>query len=399
MPAIAGLRGTGDWGADERPKNFRETILWLGPNGSAPLTALMAKMKKESTDDPEFSWWEEEQGITRVQLNDADAMASGDTAVVVDSGALALVPGDVLMVEVDIATTYDNELVLVTAVADDTNFTIARGYGGTTAAAIADNTWFTRIGSSFGEGTNSPDSATNNPSKQTNFAQIFKTSYELTNTAKGTRTRTGDPKKNDKKRAMFKHSIALEQAFLFGKPNEDIDPSNGKPRRTTGGLLHFLAQAGRIHKYSAALTDINEWADNVYDVFDYTGEGSTGGDERLILCGNGAANALNKLAQSAGTVNYGEVVKVYGMNLTRLVLPQGTFFLKTHPLMNQHPVFTNSAFVIDPPGVRYRPFRDTKPQDNIQAPDADTDKGQWLSEVGCEFNHLKTMKFLHNIAV
>ena len=44
--AVAGLRGTGDWGTDERPKNFRETILWRDPNGSAPLTALMSKMKK-----------------------------------------------------------------------------------------------------------------------------------------------------------------------------------------------------------------------------------------------------------------------------------------------------------------------------------------------------------------
>lgn len=26
--AVAGLRGTGDWAMDERPKNFREMILW-----------------------------------------------------------------------------------------------------------------------------------------------------------------------------------------------------------------------------------------------------------------------------------------------------------------------------------------------------------------------------------
>ena len=26
--AVAGLRGTGDWATDERPKNFREMVLW-----------------------------------------------------------------------------------------------------------------------------------------------------------------------------------------------------------------------------------------------------------------------------------------------------------------------------------------------------------------------------------
>lgn len=55
---VAGLRGTGDFATDERPKNFREMILKRNPNGTAPLTALLAKMKKESVDDPEFAWWD-----------------------------------------------------------------------------------------------------------------------------------------------------------------------------------------------------------------------------------------------------------------------------------------------------------------------------------------------------
>lgn len=54
--AVAGLRGTGDWGTDERPKNFREYILWRRPNGMAPLTALLSKMKSEKSNDPEFAW-------------------------------------------------------------------------------------------------------------------------------------------------------------------------------------------------------------------------------------------------------------------------------------------------------------------------------------------------------
>ena len=37
MFGIAGLRGTGDWGLDERPKSFREGILRFNPNGTAPI--------------------------------------------------------------------------------------------------------------------------------------------------------------------------------------------------------------------------------------------------------------------------------------------------------------------------------------------------------------------------
>ena len=41
--AIAGLRGSGDFATDERPKDFREMILFRRPNGQAPLTALLSR--------------------------------------------------------------------------------------------------------------------------------------------------------------------------------------------------------------------------------------------------------------------------------------------------------------------------------------------------------------------
>ncbi len=195
MAAVAGLRGTGDWATDERPKNFREYILWRNPNGSAPLFALMAKMADESTDDPEFVWWDEPLDIVRLQVN--GALTNVATTCVVDSGDPSaaspdarwglgrhLKAGDLLIVEpaaepqVQVA-----EIVMVTAVASDTSFTISRGVAGTTAAAIADNSFLTKIGSAYEEGSNAPAGATRNPIKYFNYTQIFKTAYEATRTA------------------------------------------------------------------------------------------------------------------------------------------------------------------------------------------------------------------------
>ena len=51
--AFLGMRGSGDWATDQRPKNWREGILHLYPNGMAPLTAILSKMKEQSVDDPE----------------------------------------------------------------------------------------------------------------------------------------------------------------------------------------------------------------------------------------------------------------------------------------------------------------------------------------------------------
>lgn len=53
--AFLGMRGNGDWTTDQRPKNWREAILFRYPNGSAPLTAILSKMGSEKVDDPEFN--------------------------------------------------------------------------------------------------------------------------------------------------------------------------------------------------------------------------------------------------------------------------------------------------------------------------------------------------------
>lgn len=52
--AFLGMRGTGDWATDERPMNWRQGILLLYPNGSAPLTAILSKMGEQKVDDAQF---------------------------------------------------------------------------------------------------------------------------------------------------------------------------------------------------------------------------------------------------------------------------------------------------------------------------------------------------------
>ena len=41
MAGIQGLRGTGTFGVDFRPKNYRELYSLLEPNANAPLNSLL----------------------------------------------------------------------------------------------------------------------------------------------------------------------------------------------------------------------------------------------------------------------------------------------------------------------------------------------------------------------
>ena len=254
MPAIAGLRGTGDWGTDERPKSFRDNILWYKPEGSAPIFALTGKAGKRKVTDPEFGWWSEGMAHVRLQLNGALGVA--DTVITVDTldptsttmaanfgTAKHLKRGDVLLIEpaADSAT-YNQEMIEVIEVLSDTQFTAQRGVAGTSAAIAADDRWMTLIGSSFPEGSGAPPAVSRNPIKFNNYTQIFKDTYELTGTADETTARTGSAWSNDKKRKTFDHSRAIEMAILFGHKYETTG-DNGKPQRYMGGLREFIPAA------------------------------------------------------------------------------------------------------------------------------------------------------------
>src|SRR6056297_2622789 len=65
-----GMRDTERWGVYDnvngrwipgtehelRPENWRDTLLYIEPNGTAPLTALMSRMKRQPTTDPQINW-------------------------------------------------------------------------------------------------------------------------------------------------------------------------------------------------------------------------------------------------------------------------------------------------------------------------------------------------------
>ncbi|MDE0331005.1 MAG: DUF5309 family protein [Nitrospinae bacterium] len=412
MTSFAGLRGTGSFGADERPKNFREMILFRNPNGTAPIFALTSKMSKKTVDDPEFSWWDEPNDVVRLRVDGAVAQA-GTTVVVdgVDPSAASpgnswghgnnVVPGDLLLVEPSSdAAAWNPEIILVTANAAGADaahrsLTVARGQLGTAAPSgnqsIPNNATLLKIGNVNAEGTRAPMAATRNPIKYSNLCQIFKNTYKVTGTAAKTRFRTGDPVKNDKRRKSFDHARDIELSILYGRRSEGTGSTlaegretavTGLPQRTMGGLRQYIPST--ILSSSASM---NTLLDAVSTVFDWE---SPAGDERLVFCGNGALNAFNKAITQRGAtassafdrVQYKSDEMTYGTRFMRYRVPQGNLFLKVHPLMNRVPILNNAMFIIDPSCLKYVCVRgrDTRMMDNIQENDEDAIRGQWMTE-------------------
>ena len=132
--AFLGMRGTGDFTVSgQRPKNWREMILYLYPNGDAPLTAILAKMASEKVDDPEFNWF------TKTLSQQAGAITGIYTnSTLVTAYVSGGVKGDTLyvkMAEADLADFRIGHQVLLRSTTDITVDKNAKVTGRTAAGA------------------------------------------------------------------------------------------------------------------------------------------------------------------------------------------------------------------------------------------------------------------------
>lgn len=404
--AFFGMRGTGDFTVTgQRPENWREMILRMYPNGSAPLTAMLAMLKSEKTDDPRYHWFEQELpdqhgSVTGVYTNAdlagghayAVACAAGDTLYIKMSAADAakfnpshqvLLRGSTdLKADINVKVTAvtlngASSYLTATALEIDDN--------GTTLVAAGCDTALV-IGSIFSEGAGAPSSLMYDPNERNNQCQIFRTALDQTRTAMRTRLRTGDQVKEAKRQALEMHSIEMERSYILGIASTRTG-SNGKPERTTSGIRSYLAFNRANHSTDSAAKwaqDGEDWLEaNMEKLFRY------GNADKICYCGSGALLGIQKLAKAGATIFLNPGAAAYGIKVITWTTPFGQLHLKTHPLFTLEPTLRFSMMVLDPPHLVYRYVDDTKYLPNRQAPDIDGEKSEYLTEAGLEVHFEK----------
>ena len=255
--SFLGMRGTGDWATNQRPENWREAILYFFPNGDAPLTAMLSKMKTEITTDPTFHWWTQGLPLQAADLVDSGiytdsalsvAYVSGGTsggfvyAKVAAADVLQFREGhqitlrdssdltvDVVCKAVAVVENGSSSYVKCRLLEDDDN---------STAGDLSDADRILVSGNMNAEGAGMPDAISYDPTEWKNYTQIFRTPLEITGTAIETKLRT-NPQAYAKlqKETLQDHSIEMEKAFLWGIPTVGTG-DNGKPaafRRVSAG--------------------------------------------------------------------------------------------------------------------------------------------------------------------
>lgn len=423
MPTFLGMRGNGDWVEDQRPKSWREQILYLYPNGKAPLTAILSKMSSEAVDDPQFHWWTEKfmnQGGDIDGIYASSALSSGVTA---DPSA-----GNVVYVKVaaDVIGHFRvGHQVVLRDNADYTKdvtgkVTAVEANGANSYAAVryinsvssvdpnADYDRILIIGNINPEGGVMPDAVAYDPVKWYNLTQIFRTPLSITRTAKKTKLRTGDQYQKAKSQALEIHSIEMEKAFLFGYPDEGVG-ANGKPERTTMGLMHairgipnttfggypatYTAYNGTVSHFPTAFSGSTwldkgeEWLDTQLEIiFRY---GST---DKLCLCGNQVIMGINKLVKTYGNFEFNAKTAAYGIKVMEWVTPFGSINLLPHPLFNMESSLLSTAIIFEPKNLNFRYIDDTTfyaegEQQNTGRGRIDGTDEEYLTEAGLEFHH------------
>ena len=373
MATITGQRTTTGILSDQLAIDLGDRISLLEPD-SQPLTVFSRAAGKARTVATKFSWLEDSSEARFDAINNGAGYADNATSIVVDNGAY-FAEHDLVLI------TRTTEMVRVTAVATNT-LTVVRGVG-STAAAILDNDELYILGSAQPEGDTSKPARSSNPSKQTNYRQIFRDPFQSSRSllASGFQVNPNDWAHQSKKSAI-EHAKSIELNLLLGR--KSLDTSGSTERRTTGGLLSFITtnqtDAGGTFTEAEFNTAMRQ-----------AGRYMRG--RRLALASSAAVSALNSFPAAKQQV-MGSSDKTYGLNVTNYQSPFGSLNLVYHPLL-EGTKYGGYLVGVDLDEVTYRYLandeynRDTKVIPNIQANDLDGRKDEIKTECGLQVGQQK----------
>jgi len=423
---------TSDASVGQRPDrrrifNFGDRVAELVPEES-PFFVYLNQVAKAPTDDPVFRYLENRNRISftdrslviKTQVNGGSAVSAGSSySFTVDTAGDApveyLVKGMVLAVGTkDDTDGYGQALVRVESgvshTSNDSSFTGKI----IDVSAVSDSNIISAedvaqiIGSSYEEGSGSPDVFSSEIEDDFGYTQIFKTAAEMTNTAYATRYRGYAEEWNRIWATKLReHKIDIERAMLFGQKARvsGIQYTEGlvghivknvSPVTGTGNLSYSSGSAYHRSVAQAELT-YDRLLSDLEVIFDPARGGMA---EKLVLCSLPVITFFNKLGDGAfldASIGHSNGPFRLNMDSREGAFGHSVMVIDTiHGKLNlvKEPLFRGiaSGFMLmaDMTQLAYRPLignginRDTQVMTNVQAADEDLRKDMILTEAGLE---------------
>ena len=406
--------------------DFSDRVAELSPEES-PFFVYLSKMSKVPTDDSVFRFLEDRSRIdwTSRNFNIQTTTASDVTVgskhdLNVDDGSSSpikwLVKGMVFALEAD-QTAQSHIIFRVETVSHgSTNTSIEAkcvalsnsANDGTNYNDVEDNDECQVIGTSFQEGSGSPDVWSSKVEDDFGYTQIFKTAAELTNTARATNYRGyADEWQRVWAMKLREHKVDIERAMLFShrarvdgyQYTEGIvghilkNATAASSASYTSGAPYHMTLASTSFTYDQLLGDLQV-------VFDPARGGQS---DKLALASLPVVTYMNKMGatgfvtKSAGAsedypLRYNmDVIQregSFGHSVMQIDTIHGSLSLVKEPLFRG--IASGFLLMVDMSQCAYRPLvgngvnRDTHVITNVQQADEDLRKDMIMTEAGLE---------------
>jgi Family of unknown function (DUF5309) len=378
---IVGPEATTD-NVSNNPIDMADEILELEPD-QAPFVTLLKRLRKVKSTNPKFQW---QEGLSMPWLTTLSASATNvATALGVTQDIFRV--GDVVRI------TTTGEAILVTATATGA-ITATRGLGsgtGSAAGAIAavsaaNASELFIVGNANAEGATLREIKHPQLNAQFNYTEIFRTPFGVTGTEDATEHYGGDERARLRAKFGLEHVRNIERSFWFGA--RDIKNVN---QRTTGGVVEFLAS--NVTPAVGTLTEA-AWKTFLKQGFRY------GSARKVLFASPTVKVAIDGFPLSAARMNDpGSGNNKWGIDVVTYYSSQGVVDVVMHRSWNDSATYGGFAFLIDPDNVAYHYLegRDTMLRPNVQAPDYDGFKDEYLTECGLSLANEATHAMLKGV--
>lgn len=320
-------------------------------------------------------WLEDSLLPNSDQVNDSSfGNALTDTTFGVDNASRFQV-GDQIKLE------GSDEVMLVTDVnTSGGTITVTRGYGGTTASALADDTPISIIGNAALEGDDAAAARFTSRSRKTNYTQIFTAAVEVSGSELAVR-QVGIADEMDYQKQLRGRELIrdLENAVINGVAPAASPEGSGTVRRTMRGILSFIT-TNRFKPGVSGFPSSDPLNEEQLNLALREVWNGSGGRVDLIVVGGDQKRAINLFVVSARRFSgaderYKDMVSVYesDFGVCRIVLcrsvPKGTVLLLDSSRIEVKPLAGRS--------FHYKPLAST----------GDADTGQVIGEYTLELRN------------
>jgi len=368
---IAGVQstdGTLALNADQKKIDMQNRVFLYDPEANPVLTVVTVNTMTETQTEVEGKWLEDSPIPEWFALSAGINNVVTSAIVVAGTGKFMLAP--TLLRNMD-----TGEVVFVSAVATDT-ITIARGWGGTTAAAMLTTDRLLNLRNNQAQASaTAPQSLATLKTTKSNFAQIVTHTVKVDKTLEAVELYGGSERIYQRKKASTEHARDWEQLLLHGQKGSDV--SGATPTFTTGGLDQFVTS--NVLSASGVLPE-SQWMGYLYSAFRFSV--NPGKKRKALYSSSELVNTINSwgTAKLQTTPNADKASQRYGIDIREYVSGFGQLSVILHPLLENGAA--GRGYIVDHDGVAIRYLRPTAMSTNVQAPEADFYMDKILTQGG-----------------